>query len=119
MPPTLLTEGKCFSRSLAQPWHLQCLSQLSTLLWKMCRKGPSLPVHTRPPSGSHMLRILSWLFQKERSVSFDHLNMVEPTVKSTMQWESNGPLAFLDTLITHHPYGPLYSHIGVQEEDPH
>ena len=50
---------------------------------------------------------LSRLFQKERSASFDHLNMVEPTIKFTMQWESNGPLAFLDTLITHHPDGPL------------
>ena len=107
IPPTLLTEGKCFSRSLAQPWGLQCLSQWPIVLWKMWRKGPSLPVHTCPLSGSHMLRILSRLFQKERSVSFDHLNMVEPTVKSTMQWESNGPLAFLDTLITYHPVGPL------------
>ena len=68
---------------------------------------PSLPVHPRPPSSSHLLMILSRLFQKGRSVSLDHLNIVEPTIKFTMQWESNGSLAFLDTLITHHPDGPL------------
>ena len=37
----------------------------------------------------------------------DHLNMVEPWIKFTMEKESNGSLSFLDTLVTHHDDGSL------------
>ena len=37
----------------------------------------------------------------------DHLNTVEPTIKFTMEKESNGSLSFLDTLVTHHEDGSL------------
>ena len=37
----------------------------------------------------------------------DHLNTVEPSIKFTMEKESNGSLSFLDTLVTHHDDGSL------------
>ena len=37
----------------------------------------------------------------------DHLNTVEPSIKFTMEKESNSSLSFLDTLVTHHDDGSL------------
>ena len=37
----------------------------------------------------------------------NHLNTVEPSIKFTMEKESNGSLSFLDTLVSHHGDGSL------------
>ena len=36
-----------------------------------------------------------------------HLNMVEPTIQSTLEWKLNGNLPFLDVLLEHHQDGTI------------
>ena len=98
------------NRSLARLWGPQCQSQWQTLSWRTWRKEHSAPAHTHHPhsgNGTYIDDTFTALPEEQVDWFLDHLNMVEPSIKFTMEKESNGSLSFLDTLVTHHDDGSL------------